>query len=154
MIVDVHRRTALIWLVTAGFVVLALLPAVIAFAEGWLRLPQVRGWGEQPAADATPPWAWALFALFYLAWMAGLGVLLVVCFDRLGHHWHPYDRPSRPRRKDQRRTRAALRAVTADEQAAAEALRRREEREARRRRDRERDEAWRRGPDGGGGGGR
>jgi hypothetical protein len=152
VIFAMHRRTALIWLVTAGLAVLALAPAVVTFSLGWLSLPELRGLGEQPAPDTTPPWAWALFALFYLVWAACLGILLVWAFDRIGHHWRPYDRPARPDRKSGRRARATLRAVHAEQQAAHEAMRRREQREARRRHDRERDEAWRRGSGSGSGG--
>jgi hypothetical protein len=151
VIIAMRPRSALIWLITAGVAALACVPAVVVFALGWLRLPELRGFGEQPAPDTTPPWAWALFALFYLVWAAGLGVLLVWAFDRVGHHWRPYDRPPRPDRQSKRRARATLQAIDADRRATAEALRRREEREARRLHDRERDEAWRRGPGGGAG---
>jgi hypothetical protein len=154
VILAMRRRPALVWLVTAGVVILALLPAVVVFSLGWLQLPEVRGLGEQPAPDTTPPWAWALLALFYLVWAAALGILLVWSFDRIGHRWRPYDRPPRPDRKGKRRARATLQAIDADRRATAQALRRREERAARRRHDRERDEAWRRGAGDGPGGGR
>ena len=54
-----HRRTALIWLVTAGLIVLACLPAVVAFGLGWLRLPQIQPWGAPSARDTTSLEAWA-----------------------------------------------------------------------------------------------
>jgi hypothetical protein len=131
------RRTLPIALVTVGLLILAVVPAVVAFGLGWLQLPHIQPWGAPPAQDTTTPEAWALFALFYLAWMVALTVLLVWCFDRLGHKWQPYDRSRRPAKKDRRRTRATMRAVAAEQQATNEALRRRAERDARRRRDRE-----------------
>jgi len=132
-----HRRTALITLVTAGLVVLACLPAVVTFGLGWLQLPHIQPWGAPPAKDTTTIEAWALFAVFYLAWMAGLAVLLVWSFDRIGHHWQPYDRSLRPEKKQRRRARATMRAMHAEEQATYQAMRRREQREAQRRRERE-----------------
>lgn len=146
-----HRRTALIALVTAGLIVLACLPAVVVFGLGWLSLPQIQPWGAPPARDTTTLEAWALFAVFYLLWMIGLTALLVWSFDRIGHRWRPYDRSPRPARKTRRRARATMQAMNAEQQASLEAMRRREERAARRRRDRERDEAWRRGNGPGGG---
>jgi hypothetical protein len=150
VIVAMHRRAALIWLVTAGLIVLACLPAVVTFGLGWLRLPHIQTWGAPPARDTTSLEAWTLFAVFYLFWMVGLTVLLVWSFDRIGHKWRYYESTPRAQRKSRRRARATMRQMGAEQQATMEALRRREEREARRRRDRERDEALRRGPDGGG----
>ena len=148
-----HRRTALVWLVTAGLIVIACLPAVVTFGLGWLRLPHIQPWGAPPTRDTTSPEAWALFSVFYLFWFAGLTVLMIWTFDRIGHHWHYYERAPRAKKKERRRARATMRQMGAEQQATYDALRRREEREARRRRDRERDEARRRGPDGGGAGG-
>lgn len=153
MIAAVHRRTVLVWLISAGLVVLVCLPAVLAFGLGWLRLPHIQPPGSPPAKDTTPPEAWVLLAVFYLAWLAGLMVLTIWLFDRIGHHWHYYEKTPRPRKKERRRARATMRHVNAEQQATMQAMRRREEREAQRRRDRERDEARRRGPDGGGAGG-
>jgi hypothetical protein len=150
VIVAMHRRTALIWLITAGLLVLACVPAVVTFGLGWLQLPHIQPWGAPPARDTTTPEAWALFSVFYLFWMVGLTVLMVWAFDRVGHSWRPYDRTPPSRKKSRRRARATMRQMGAEQQATMQALRRREEREARRRRDRERDEALRRGPDGGG----
>ncbi len=150
MIVAVHRRTALIWLVTAGLIVLACLPAVVTFGLGWLRLPHIQPWGAPPARDTTTPEAWAFFALFYLFWMVSLTVLMIWAFDRVGHSWRHYESTPPAQKKSRRRARATMRHLGAEQKATMEALRRREEREARRRHDRERDEAMRRGPDGGG----
>jgi len=133
----VDRRRLLIVLVTIGLLVLAVVPAVVTFGLGWLRLPQIQPWGAPPAKDTTTLEAWVLFALLYLAWMAALTVLLVWSFDHIGHTWQPHERSPRPGKKERRRTRATMRAVAADQQATVEALRRREQREARRRRDRE-----------------
>jgi hypothetical protein len=153
VIVVVHRRTALIWLVTAGLIVLALAPAVVTFGLGWLRLPQIQPWGAQPARDTTTLEQWTLFALVYLAWMAGLTVLMVWLFDRIGHRWRYHESAPRRTKKSRRRARATMQQIGAEQKATYDALRRREAREARRRADRERDEARRRGPDGSGGGG-
>ena len=132
-----HRRTALITLVTAGLIVLACLPAVVVFGLGWLQLPGIQPWGAPPARDTTSLEAWVLFAVFYLLWMFGLTVLLVWSFDRIGHNWRPYDRSPRPPKKTRRRARATMQAMNAEEQATYQAMRRREKREADRRRSRE-----------------
>jgi hypothetical protein len=153
VIVAVHRRTALIWLVSAGIVVLALAPAVVVFGLGWLTLPRIQAWGEPPAKDTTTLEQWALFAVFCLAWMVGLMVLMIWLFDRIGHRWRTYDRPPRRKKKSLRRARATMRHIDAEQRATVEAMRRRDAREARRRADRERDEARRRGPGGRGPGG-
>jgi len=149
-----HRRTALVWLITAGLIVLACLPAVVVFGLGWLQLPHIEPWGSPPARDTTSIEGWALFAVFYLFWFAGLTLLLIWSFDRIGHHWRYYESTPRPRKKERRRSRATMQQVNAEQQATLAAMRRREQRDARRRRDRERDEALRRGPDGGAGGSR
>jgi type VI protein secretion system component VasK len=127
------RRRLLIALVTVGLLVLAVLPAVVTFAVGWLQLPQIQPWGAPAADDPTRLEVWAAFAVFYLFWMLGLMVLLVWSFDRLGHHWHFHERPPRPAKKQRRRVRATMKALAAEEQAAVESLRRRDERDARRR---------------------
>jgi hypothetical protein len=149
VIVAMHRRTALVWLVTAGLIVLACLPAVVTFGLGWLQLPHIQPWGAPPAKDITSLEAWTLFAVFYLLWTLGLLVLMIWAFDRLGHRWRYYQSAPRAKSKDRRRARATARHMGAEQQATIEAMRRREERDARRRRDRERDEALRRGPGGG-----
>jgi hypothetical protein len=149
--VAVHRRTALVWLITAGLIVLACVPAVVVFGLGWLRPPHIQPWGAPPAKDTTTLEQWTLFAVFYLFWFAGLTVLMIWAFDRVGHRWRYYESTPRAKRKQRRRARATMRQIGAEQQATIEAMRRREEREARRRRDRERDEARRRGPDGRGG---
>jgi hypothetical protein len=133
----VGARRLLIALVTVGVVVLACVPAVVAFGLGWLSLPNIQPWGAPPARDTTSLEAWTLFALAYLAWMIALMVLLVWSFDHLGNNWQPPERTPRPAKKERRRTRATMQAVAAEEQATVEAMRRREEREARRRRERE-----------------
>jgi hypothetical protein len=153
VIVAVHRRTALIWLVSAGVIVLALAPAVVVFGLGWLSAPHIRSWGEPPARDTTTLEQWVLFALFYLAWMVALMVLMIWLFDRIGHRWRSYDRSPRRKKKSERRARATMRHIDAEQRATMEAMRRREAREARSRADHERDEARRRGPDGGAPGG-
>jgi hypothetical protein len=137
VIVAMHRRTALVALVTAGLIALACAPAVVTFGLGWLRLPHIQPWGASPARDTTSLEAWTLFAVFYLAWMAGLTVLLVWSFDRIGHRWRFYETAPRPQKKARRRARATMRAVDAEQRATIQAMRRREEREARRRRQRE-----------------
>jgi hypothetical protein len=143
-----YRRTALIGLVTAGLIVLALAPAVVVFGLGWLRLPHVQPWGASPAKDTTTLEQWTLFAVFYLAWMAGLTVLMIWLFDRIGHHWRYYESPPRRLKRGRRRARATMQHVNAEQQATIQAMRRREARDAQRRAARERDEARRRGADG------
>jgi len=133
----VDLRRLLIVLVTVGALVLAVMPAAITFGLGWLPLPSIQPWGAPPAKDATSLETWTLFALFYLAWMTALTVLLVWSFDHLGNKWQPPERSPRPAKKKRRRTQATMQAVAAEQQATAEAMRRREEREARRRRERE-----------------
>jgi hypothetical protein len=145
VIVAMHRRTALITLVTAGVIVLACLPAVVTFGLGWLQLPSIQPWGAPAAKDTTTLEAWTLFALFYLAWMVGLSVLLIWAFDRIGHHWHYYERSPRPPKKQRRRTRATMQALDAEQRANYQAMRRREQREAERRRHREAHDARRDG---------
>jgi multidrug efflux pump subunit AcrB len=137
VIVAMHRRTALIVLVTAGVIVLACVPAVVTFGLGWLQPPHIQAWGEPAAKDTTSLEAWTLFAVFYLGWMFGLVVLLVWSFDRIGHQWHPYDRTPRPQKKARRRARATMQAMNAEQQATIQAMRRREAKEAQRRRSRE-----------------
>ncbi len=149
-----RRRTVVIALLTAGLLVLAVLPAVVTFGAGWLRLPHIQPWGAPPAKDTTSLEAWTLFAVFYLGWMFALTVLLIWSMDRLGNHWQYYETTPRPQKKQRRRTRATMRAIDAEQRATMDAMRRREQREAGKRRDREREEALRRGPDGRGGGGR
>jgi type VI protein secretion system component VasK len=136
VIVAMHRRTALITLVTAGLIVLACVPAAVTFGLGWLQPPHIQPWGEPAAKDTTTLEAWTLFAVFYLVWMAGLVVLLIWSFDRIGHKWRYYEGTPRPK-KERRRARASMQAVNAEQQATIQAMRRREAKEAQRRRSRE-----------------
>ncbi|HEX6944748.1 MAG TPA: hypothetical protein VF196_01040 [Casimicrobiaceae bacterium] len=147
-----HRRTALIGLATAGFILLALVPALVTFGLGWLRLPHIQPWGAPPAKDTTTLEQWTLFAVVYLFWMIGLTVLMILVFDHLGHHWRYYESSPRRKKKSVRRARATMQQMNAEQQATMQALRRREARDAQRRAARERDEARRRGPDDGAGG--
>jgi hypothetical protein len=80
--------------------------------------------------------------------MAGLTVLMIWLFDRIGHHWRYYESPPRRPKKGRRRARATMQHVNAEQQATIQAMRRREARDAQRRAARERDEARRRGADG------
>jgi hypothetical protein len=137
VIVAMHRRTALIVLVTAGLIVLACLPAVVTFGLGWLPLPHFQQPGAPPVRDTTTLEAWTLFAVFYLVWMVGLTMLLVWSFERVGHQWHHYEGPPKPQKKVRRRARATMKAIDAEQQATIQAMRRREERDARQRRARE-----------------
>jgi hypothetical protein len=118
---------------------------MVVFGLGWVQLPHFVGPGAPVPKETTSPEGWTLFALVYLAWLAGLTVLLVWTFDRIGHRWSFPERTPRPDKKQRRRDRATMQALNAEEQASLETMRRREEREARRRRDREAT-----GPDGGG----
>lgn len=118
------RRRLLIILVPAGLIVLALVPAALAFGLGWLRLPPIQPPGGTPAPDTTPPEAWALLAIFYLFWMVGLVVLLVWSYDRLDYHWQYHERPQRPPRKQRRRLAAGMEFLAGQEEARAKAARR------------------------------
>jgi hypothetical protein len=133
----VDLRRVLLVLVTVGIIVLVFVPAAVTFGLGWLQLPHIQPVGAPAAKDTTTIEGWTVFAVVYLAWIGGLTVLLVWSYDRIGYRWQPHERSTRPPRKQQRRTRATLRAVNAERQATNEALRRRAERDARRRRDRE-----------------
>jgi hypothetical protein len=148
VIAAVHRRNALIVLVTVGLIVLAVVPALVTFGLGWLSLPHIQPFGAAPARDTTTLEQWTVFAVIYLFWMLGLTVLMIWAFDHLGHRWRYYERSPRPRKKNLRRTRATMRHVDAEQQATIQAMRRREQRDAQRRAAREQDEARRRGPGG------
>ena len=117
----VDRRRPIIVIATAAAVVLAAVPAVVVFGQGWLPLPH-----RAISPDAAQPYggspeAWTLFALFYLAWMAVDVTLLVLVYDRIGFRYVPREaRPAEPRRKRRRRT-AGLGYLEARERARAEA---------------------------------
>jgi hypothetical protein len=117
------RRTRLLRaLITAVGLALAALPAVVVFGLGWLTLgrPDVPEGGTVPA-DTTSPAAWALFALFYFAWLFGLMVLVIWSFDRLGHHWRAWDRAPRRQKRRRRRLGAGLAFLAGQEKAQADA---------------------------------
>jgi hypothetical protein len=135
----VDRGRTLRTVVTVAAIVLAVLPAAVVFGFGWLTFghPSVPAGGTVPR-DATPPEAWALFALFYVAWMFGLMVLLIWTFDRLGHHWRSWDRAPRKEKKRRLRLTAGLGFLAGQEkartQAATDAARRRATADAARKR--------------------
>jgi hypothetical protein len=117
---SVDHRRLFIALASVAFFVLAAVPAVVVFSQGWLPLPQAALPGEASGHGGSPE-AWALFALVYLAWMAGDVVLLVFLYDRLGFHYTPREgKPREPRRKKRRRA-AALGYAAGQERARAEA---------------------------------
>ncbi len=118
------RRRLVIALVTVGLVVLACLPTVVAFGLGWMKLPHIEPVGVRSARETTSPEAWALFALFYLAWMAALTVLLIWSYDHLDYHWQYHERAPRRRRKQRGRLTATLKIVEAEDKARARAARR------------------------------
>ena len=128
----VTLRRLLLVLVTLGLVVLAAAPAVVTFAAGWLRLPELQASGAPPARDPSSIEAWTAFALFYLVWMLGLVVLLVWSYDRLDYHWYYREPRHRPSEKKRRRTRALFGMVRAEDEAVLEVMRRREQRAAER----------------------
>jgi len=129
----VDRHRTLRALVTVAAIVLAVLPAVVVFGLGWLTLghPEVPVGGTAPR-DTTPLEAWALFALFYFAWMFGLMVLLIWVFDRMGYHWRSWDRAPRREKKRRLRLSAGMSFLAGQEkaQANADAARRRAASEA------------------------
>ncbi len=120
-----RRRNALI-AVAVGFVVLAAVPVVVTFGLGWLHLPAVQPSGKPAVPDATPPEAWALFAVLYGAWLVALTIGLVWANDRIGYHWQPPERERRPSKKERRRRAATMSVIGAEQEARVAAeLRRR-----------------------------
>ena len=112
------RTRLLTGLVTVVAVVLAALPALVVFGLGWLTFghPSVPSGGVVPP-DTTSPEQWVLFALFYLAWMLALMVLLIWTYDRLGRYWRSWDRAPRREKKRRRRLGAGLSYLAAQEKA-------------------------------------
>jgi len=111
------RRRLLIILVPVGLIVLALVPAIVTFGLGWLRLPSIRPPGASPARDTTSIEAWTLFAVFYLFWMIALMVLFVWSYDRLDYHWQYHQRSPRPPKKQRRRLAAGMDLLAGQEKA-------------------------------------
>ncbi|MCX6373303.1 MAG: hypothetical protein NTX16_09540 [Actinobacteria bacterium] len=105
-------------LVTVTAVALAAAPAIVVFGLGWLTLGPV---GVPTTTtvppDTTSPEQWVLFALFYLAWMLGLMVLLIWTYDRLGRNWRSWDRAPRRETKRRRRLGAGLSYLEGQEKA-------------------------------------
>lgn len=116
------RTRLLKTLVTVAVAVLAVLPAVVVFGLGWLSIghPDVPGGGTVPP-DTTPPEAWAAFAVFSFVWLFGLMVAAVWTFDRIGHHWHAWDRVPRKEKKRRRRLRAGVDFLAGQQKASADA---------------------------------
>ena len=112
------RTRLLTGLVTAAAVVLAVAPAAVVFGLGWLTFghPSVPSGGVVPP-DTTSPEQWVLFALFYLAWMFALMVLLIWTYDRLGRYWRSWDRAPRREKERRRRLGAGLSYLAAQEKA-------------------------------------
>jgi len=112
----VDRRHLLTVALTVAAVALAALPAAVVFGLGWLGPA-----GSPPTGAVTDrtPEAWVLFALFYLVWMGGLMVLLIVANDRLGRHWRSWDRDPRPRKRQRRRLAAGMSYLAGQERARA-----------------------------------
>ena len=103
-------------LVTVAAVALAAAPAIVVFALGWLTLGPVAVPAAAPP-DTSSAEQWVLFALFYLAWMLGLMVLLIWTYDRLGRNWRSWDRAPRREKKRRRRLGAGLSYLEAQEKA-------------------------------------
>ena len=83
--------------------------------------------GRAAGQDTTSLEAWTLFAVFYLAWMAGAHRCCSsgrsTASATTGSR---YERSPRPQKKQRRRARATMQAVDAEEQATIQAMRRRE----------------------------
>ena len=118
------RRRLLILLVPVGLIVLALVPAAVAFGLGWLRVPAIQPAGAGAARDTTSIEAWTLFAVFYLFWMLGLLVIFIWSYDRLDYHWQYHQRPPRPPKKQRRRLTAGMDFLAGQEEARTEAAKR------------------------------
>ena len=106
---------------TVVFVALAATPAVVAVGIGWLTFGDPSAAPGSAAAQQSSLEAWTFFALFYLAWMFGLVLLLIVVNDRLGLHWRSWDRRRRPAKRRRRRLAAGLDLLARQEEARAEA---------------------------------
>ncbi len=112
-------RRILVIVVGVGALLLALVPAVVVFAAGWLPLPHIQPWGAHGAVTRSRPEVWVVFALFYLVWMCVLMVCFVWLNDRLGLHWmQPEVKPRQPRKK-RLRLRAGLSFLEGQEEARA-----------------------------------
>jgi hypothetical protein len=118
------RRRLLIIFVPVGLILLALVPAVVTFGLGWLRLPAIQPPGAVPARDTTSLESWALFAVFYFIWMMTLLVLFIWSYDRLDYHWQYHQRSPRPPKKQRRRMAAGMGFLAGQEEARAEAAKR------------------------------
>jgi hypothetical protein len=118
------RRRLLIILVPLGLIVLALVPATVAFGLGWLRIPAIQPAGVGPARDTTSIEAWTLFAIFYLFWMLGLLVIFIWSYDHLDYHWQYHERSPRPPKKQRRRLAAGMGFLAGQELARTEAAKR------------------------------
>jgi len=111
------RRRLLIILIPLGLIILALVPAMVTFGLGWLRLPPIQPPGATPARDTTTLEGWTLFAVFYLVWVIALTVLFVWSYDRLDYHWQYHQRSPRPPKKQRRRLAAGLGLLGSQEKA-------------------------------------
>ena len=108
--------------VTVAALVLAAVPAAVAFGLGWLSFghPDVPTGGATPP-DTTSPVAWTLFAVFYFFWLFGLMVLVIWSFDRIGHHWHAWDRAPRKEKRRRRRLNAGMDFLAGQQKASVDA---------------------------------
>ena len=118
------RRRLLIILVPVGIIALALIPALVTFWMGWLRLTAIQPPGARPAPDTTSLESWTLFAVFYLIWMLALLVLFIWSYDRLDYHWQYHQRSPRPPKKQRRRLAAGMGLLAGQEEARAQAAKR------------------------------
>jgi hypothetical protein len=111
------RMRLLSGLVTVAAVVLAAVPAFVVFGLGWLTFGHPSVSRDQLPPSTSSPEQWVLFALFYLAWMFGLMVLLIWTYDHLGRNWRSWDRVPRPEKKRRRRLGAGLDYLAGQEKA-------------------------------------
>jgi len=98
-------------LVPLAALLLVVLPAFVVFRAGWLALGQV----EAPSLER-----WVLFIVLYLGWLLALAVAWIWCNDRLGIHWHAWDRAPRREKRRRRRRDAGLRLLEGQETARRE----------------------------------
>jgi len=111
------RTRLLTGLVTLAAVVLAAVPALVVFGLGWLSFGHFAAVAGEVPRDSSSPEMWVVFALFYLAWMLGLMVLLIWAYDHLGRNWRSWDRAPRPEKKRRRRLGAGLSYLEGQEKA-------------------------------------
>ena len=108
------RRSLLKALVTLGALAVLLVPAVVVFGLGWIRVQSPEAY---PRQEQTPIEAWAALALFYILWVGLVLAGLIAALDRLGYKYTPVEQPPYESRRKKRRRAAGLGYLRAREEA-------------------------------------